>query len=173
MGCFGVKSTSNGVVWGCFRAIWGSFTRVTGCLGRLEAPMNAFVNGFWQKVEKTGDSRGCWVWKGRLTRAGEPSYHFQQAHRVAFALFYGAVAPEMSIFHGCGNKKCVNPEHLVVGEPVLAVENTSASFAPPLSAIEILLIRALRKENTVPVRELAAQFQVSARVISQIANRAA
>lgn len=143
---------------------------ISGCLGRLEALMNAFVGNFWQKVEKTGNSRGCWAWKGHNGRGGEPKYHFQEAIRVAFALFYGPIAPDLPIYHGCGNTNCVNPEHLVVGAMALVGSN---DYIPPLSAVEILLIHALRKDDAVPVRELAAQFQVSRRVISHIANKAA
>lgn len=134
--------------------------------------MKGFRGDFWQKVAQTEDTRACWRWKARKNRAGYGFYRFREAHRVAFELFYGAVDATTPIFHACGDKLCCNPEHLLLGTaPVTAPEMRGRRFDPlPLTWNEVLIIRALRKEKSVTVRELAAQFGVSMVTISRIAN---
>lgn len=59
---------------------------------------------------------GCWEWPnykiptgyGRLMWRGS----VQQAHRVAYELFVGPIPEGHHVHHACGNRGCVNPEHL-------------------------------------------------------------
>ncbi|UYL86613.1 HNH endonuclease [Arthrobacter phage RadFad] len=75
--------------------------------------MKTFEQRFWEKVEKT---EGCWNW----TAAKNSGYgRFQignkklvQAHRVAYELTNGPIAPGLFIDHMCHNRACVNPAHL-------------------------------------------------------------
>lgn len=75
--------------------------------------MKTFEDRFWEKVEKT---EGCWNW----TAAKAGGYgRFQvrkkeqvQAHRVAYELTNGPIAPGLFIDHMCHNRACVNPNHL-------------------------------------------------------------
>jgi hypothetical protein len=77
---------------------------------------------------------GCWLWTGATTNngyamiraAGRQVY----AHRLAYELFVGPIAPGMHLDHvharGCRHKHCVNPTHL---EPVEPAENTRRAAA--------------------------------------------
>lgn len=75
--------------------------------------MKTFEERFWEKAEKT---EGCWNW----TAAKASGYgRFQigkkkqaQAHRVAYELTKGPIAPGLFIDHMCHNPSCVNPDHL-------------------------------------------------------------
>jgi hypothetical protein len=76
---------------------------------------------FWAKADK---SDGCWQWiafrdsrgYGRIFFHGESHY----AHRVSYALAFGAIPAGLQIDHLCRNRACINPAHL---EAVTAREN--------------------------------------------------
>lgn len=77
----------------------------------------SFVQRFWTFVEQTDT---CWNWRGTpdqkgyghitLTRDGK--WTPLSAHRVAYMLLVGPLAPELTIDHLCRNRLCVNPAHL-------------------------------------------------------------
>lgn len=78
---------------------------------------------FWEKVRK-GD--GCWEWLGaRCEPGGYGRIRLDGAqllaHRVAYEINVGAIPDDLTIDHLCGNRWCVNPEHL---EPVERGENS-------------------------------------------------
>lgn len=71
---------------------------------------------------------GCWVWQrstcfqgyGQVWSNGK----LQRAHRLFYEQHRGPIPERLQIDHLCGNRLCVNPEHL---EPVTAIENTRRS----------------------------------------------
>lgn len=132
--------------------------------------MSNFSSNFWQKVAINDDFTACWRWKASKTSSGYGFYRFREAHRVAFELFYGKLPPRAVIYHACGEKLCCNPEHLLLGTPYKPLFAPPKKDYTPLTWNDVLLIRTLRKEKTVTVRELAAQFGVSPNTISRIAN---
>lgn len=89
---------------------------------------------FWDYVDKDGpeavsavDGRPlgrCWVWTGARRRHGYGHLNFlgktSAAHRVAYKLLVGPIAPGLHTDHLCRNPPCCNPAHL---EPVPPVEN--------------------------------------------------
>jgi hypothetical protein len=62
---------------------------------------------------------GCWLWigatnaqgYGRIKVGSTPS----RAHRVAWAMHYGAIPAGMDVLHKCDTPSCVNPDHLFLG----------------------------------------------------------
>ena len=82
---------------------------------------------FWSRVEKLDT---CWLWRGFISKRGYGSYCVANspwgtpsAHRIAWILCRGPIPDGMTLDHladRCGNKHCVNPDHL---EVVTALEN--------------------------------------------------
>lgn len=67
---------------------------------------------------------GCWIWNrqisnsgyGRITVAGNRSTFTESAHRISYLAFVGPLKHDDIVQHTCGNRLCVNPDHLVLAE---------------------------------------------------------
>ncbi|MEY3867526.1 MAG: phage Riley [Cyanobacteriota bacterium] len=70
------------------------------------------------------------------------------------------------VLHTCGNKGCVNPEHLYVER----FEEHFKSQNKKLGDSEIEQIKVLLKEGGITQREIAQKFEVSESIISRIKN---
>jgi len=66
-------------------------------------------------IRKEGS--GCWTWTGvrsngygRVWRLDEKRY--VPAHRLVYEVYVGSIPEGLELAHLCGNRGCVNPEHL-------------------------------------------------------------
>ena len=97
------------------------------CCGFREvASNNTKFCGSWLcrimgRVERVG---GCWLWKGaRNKRTGYGKFQDRGrtilAHRASYQFFKGMIPDGLVVRHVehsiCGNKHCVNPNHLRLG----------------------------------------------------------
>ena len=82
---------------------------------------------FWEKVDKAPD---CWVWMGSVSHTGVGQFRFRgrmsQVHRVAWQLIGGELAPGEMLRHGCGNLRCVRPDHMVVADSLAGAPHSYA-----------------------------------------------
>lgn len=85
------------------------------------------------------------------------------AHRIAYERVYGPIPDGKVIDHTCGQRACVNPEHL---EPVSQAVNIRRGRGTKLTAAEAAAIRA--QAPTVSYRELAERYGVSRGTIGDI-----
>jgi len=87
--------------------------------------VSTLVDRFWSKVDR-GSEDECWNWTAALTTGGYGQivdttvdngglFKGKQfaAHRLSYELAYGQVPEGLVIDHQCGNRRCVNPQHLV------------------------------------------------------------
>lgn len=78
---------------------------------------------FWTRTELGPIVRielgPCVVWAGAKFPAGYGEIRFfgrnDYAHRVAYTITYGPIAPAFEIMHRCDNPPCVRLDHLVCG----------------------------------------------------------
>ncbi len=74
---------------------------------------------FWRKVWKTDNNGGCWLWEATTLDSGYGQFWLRggmrRAHRVVFEIAgvtNGTVHPDLVVDHKCGERACVNPDHL-------------------------------------------------------------
>lgn len=81
-----------------------------------KAPKKTILDRFEEKVEHDPVS-GCWQWVAAISKATgygvfQVGGKFQSAHRASYELFVGPLEKGLVVHHRCGNRPCVNPEHL-------------------------------------------------------------
>jgi hypothetical protein len=63
---------------------------------------------------------GCWLWRGQISNSGygrimlsgPEGPRMESAHRASYLAFVGPIPEGGLIRQTCGNRLCVNPEHL-------------------------------------------------------------
>lgn len=124
---------------------------------------------FWARTVK---SDGCWLWAAAVDRDGYGQLRVRGvqsgAHRVSWAIHYGAIPEDLHVLHHCDNPRCVRPDHLFLGT---TADNTADMIAKgrhpliTLTTTDVLLIRARAgADNTA----LAVEFGVHKATIRRI-----
>lgn len=134
-------------------------------------------------ISRLGTS--CWEWTGWCSQHGygqmdvvyKPGKKTNfSAHRISFILYKGNIPEGLDVLHECDNKKCVNPEHLKVGDDkqnVLDVENHGnklvgeAIYSSKLSEKDVDTIFLMRKKGALQ-REIAETFNINQSEVSKI-----
>lgn len=64
----------------------------------------------------------CWLWRGQISNSGYGKIMLstangramESAHRASYLAFVGPIPDGTFIRQSCGNRLCINPEHLEV-----------------------------------------------------------
>lgn len=146
-------------------------------MGVQARPLAERIPGKW----KYNPANGCWEWRGapdisgygRIWRDGRS----EQAHRAAWLVFKGPLPEEACVLHRCDNRRCVNPDHLFIGDRGTNNTDRAAkkrsyigpkSWSSKLDAAKVVAIReSLAAGET--RRAIAMKFAVSPSAINDIA----
>jgi len=147
----------------------------------------ALPESFWDRVEV---GPGCWNWTGALS-GGDLKYGYftiwndgrpktWRAHRLMWTAANGPIPEGLCILHRCNNPRCVNPDHLYLGDHKDNArdrkeagherpQHGGLNFAAKVTEGQVLEIRRLSGEGMSGVA-LARRFEISRANVSLIVN---
>jgi hypothetical protein len=130
-----------------------------------------------QKDEKTG----CLNWVGALNDGyGWVTVEGKQicAHRLVFLAAEGPLKEGHQVLHRCGNRRCINLEHLYSGTPqqnvIDALNGRTWKWGKSemkLTPEQVLDIRSRYAKGGVTQKQLGEEFGVCQKMVSFIINR--
>lgn len=138
---------------------------------------------FMSKIERSPE--GCWLWTAALYDNGYAVFKVRpkqyRAHRWIVEQTRGPIPEGAVVMHTCDIRRCVNPDHLVVGSQAdnqadmtakgrgrTGDRNGMRDHPWKLSRELAGEIRRKYRETGVFQRELAHEYGVSQRLISKI-----
>jgi hypothetical protein len=123
-----------------------------------------------------GDRSVCWEWKGSTTgKDKRPYVHIGGRHtavaRIVFDLFRETKLKDDEIArHTCDNSLCCNPYHLIRGTHKENMQDMRERERHGLPHHAVNAIRNLASQGVLH-REIAKQFGISRRNVTDIVNR--
>lgn len=123
-------------------------------------------------VTPAGYATPCWLWRGSHTSHGYGDARGygvgrRRAHIITYEHARGPVPDGLELDHLCGNRRCINPDHL---EAVTHRVNVQRGRAAKLSAEAAQQIRELHATGQWTQAALAHEFGVSTMPIHGIVN---
>ena len=146
------------------------------------------VKDFMLLVDKEGPlhpvlKTRCHLWTGTILSEGYGQAHMNgrrwRAHRLAYAILVGVVSDDIMVLHKCDNRKCVNPDHLFLGDHLTNMKDMTVKGrqakgdihgSAVLTECDVIEIRR-RYAVGETQRSLARQFGVHQRSVYRIVNR--
>lgn len=107
----------------------------------------------------TVNESGCWEWQGSLNTHGYGHLligrgHNYTAHRLIYRLLVGTLNKHSVVRHSCDNRKCINPDHLLLGTAQDNVNDRVARVALPREPrTAVKEIRASKERDSVLARK--------------------
>lgn len=132
----------------------------------------------WGRV--TISPNGCWLWSAKRNRHGygQITVTFKikrqvSAHRFAYETFKGRIPAGKLVRHTCDVRRCVCPDHLLLGSVKDNVADQIARGRRPFTTRSKLTpddIRHIRADSR-PQRKIAIDYGISQKAIWNIKSR--
>jgi hypothetical protein len=132
---------------------------------------------FMSKVNKT---ETCWLWTAGCFQSGYGAFQVgsrsvgkvSTAHRYSYELHKGKIPDGKLVRHTCDNRKCVNPDHLILGTNTDNMRdkrerNTKVIKLNPDSVREIRIMRGFGFTNM----QIAKMYGVGHTIVGDIILR--
>lgn len=126
---------------------------------------------------------GCMEWQGAISPNGYGCISWERktasTHRLAYKLAKGPIPPGMLVRHTCDNKKCINPEHLILGsnqenqtDKVLRGRSLKGEQQPS-SKLTVQAVREIRElcNQITPIEAITARYGISRTQAVKIVQR--
>jgi hypothetical protein len=145
---------------------------------------------FWEKVDRSGDPNGRWLWTGAtgnfgygVISRGRRGEGNASTHVLSYEWAKGPVPEGMFVCHACDTPACVNPSHLFAAPPRenVADMNCKGRGVPPprgagemnpaakLDFLDVALVRT-PIDDGLTHRRIARELGVSKSAVTRIAN---
>lgn len=137
---------------------------------------------FLRKAKKSEET-GCLEWQGAILTTGYGSFCIPgvttKAHRASYILFIGDIPKGKCVLHKCHNRKCVNPDHLKLGDQKensrdmleakrMSTQKGSSNNFSRLLETDIPVIRELCSNYGFSQREVAEFYGVTKGCIENV-----
>lgn len=137
---------------------------------------------------RMNQANGCIEWIGAIESTGygqiRVGAHLEAAHRVSYRLAKGEIPLGMLVLHKCDNRKCINVEHLFIGDYSDNAKDMVAKGRQgkrglygsnhPMSKLtpqEVLQIRRIYAEGRSTQKMLSVEFGICQDQIGAIVRR--
>jgi len=86
----------------------------------MKSTMTSQQNKLFEMSQQLDDS-ACWLWQGQISNSGygrlnlaleDSSVKMVSAQSASYLAFLGAIPDGYLVKQSCGNRLCINPEHL-------------------------------------------------------------
>lgn len=122
---------------------------------------------------------GCHEWQSTIHRDGYGKFWFDgkqvAAHRVSFLLHNGSLDAGKMVLHKCDNRKCVNPDHLYLGDAKQNAKDRTERFrewhCTRVSFEDVLKVREMYATGQYSQESLAKMFGCDQTQISRYIRR--
>lgn len=138
----------------------------------MARPKSDPIKRFLAKVVKV--ESGCSEWTSTMHRDGYGKFYHEgrqvQAHRAAYELFVGTTKGKW-VLHKCDNRKCVNPDHLFLGNSLDNIQDMDAKNRRgsicKVTAEQVKEIRQML-DDRYSQQYIADKFSISQGAVSRI-----
>lgn len=117
----------------------------------------------------------CLIWNGCVDKDGYPRARTKESqnlrvHRWVFEKLNG-YSPEV-VRHSCDNPRCLNPKHLLAGNPIINAEDRSKRGRTygHVSEEEAQLVKTMREAGKL-YKEIAIELNINVKRVEYILRR--